>query len=550
LGNLTGGANELINKLTITTNGEKINCLRIWAEGYANTSDALLGILPEASTELAIREQQPFEKIGAHEPPEPPFIYNLNTYDRNQDAWENSAYYQRLVSIMDKAQEKNVIVVFTLVDGCVKHRNPTNTAWNPNNNSQISAGFGYGDLPPADEDDSLFPYWYCIFKDRDNPDPNSLNNLGNRQKAYILRMVRTLKKYDNVIFEIMNEPVDFPWGSGLGTVYQRAAQWHWAVCQWILAEDPDRIIAYNHFNEYITQRLQQISGALGQIGVFTIHASDNNLDIEKTTWLTSYNGGCTPESADAHTACGDNHGYWIYSSQHSDAISCARRYGNKAILIDSDGATEGCDEIPGMVLEYARRASIGGAGYVNKTYVANFVDGTLNVNHIKNMNQQIYTAFHTHPSPDYYYNGVFFNSCMQFEESSGTIMFHDEAHDAYTITVSLGPTDNYSITMHARNYGTKEWDQTGSAIYRIYDKYDDSSFSGNLTPAYIAGLADWADISECQSSAPVTFTYNAPPKSCSVTHQYMVSFKQNPNAGNIHFGDILQVTFYINVSTQ
>jgi len=563
LSGTTGPANlimRLIGPDPDVSGETNINFLRIWAEGYSNAS----GMFQDSdrfkeSWPLAEREEQPHKMKNGETRPYCEYDLDYFNSENHWDDWVASDYYDRVTSIIDEAQKQDVVVLFTLFDGCLKNDDTYGrfNAWHPYRNDQLD---NY--LPASG---GLFPAFYNIFADANNPDVNQLNRLGEIQQAYVTRMTKTLKEYDNVVFEILNEPY-----RETGHINE-AALWHWAVCEWIHAEDPDRVVAYNHFWDEITAAMYQVAGLMNDIGVFTVHASPGGTSpYDSFAWLTQdANGACTQSPPQAATSCVDNGKFVAFDYDDTfgvDAICCARKREpqnnqEKVVIIDTDGdmaptGVYACDENFLYILDYARLASKGGAGYMNKTYVADFDTGALReeyddfstinfddpqVEGIERVNSALHYAFCSYNNFWYYTDGEFYNSKLQRLSSSDGSQYPQDPYPQNTYTVFLmrraGTT--FKIDIDVFNYGTNDWTNTpGGVQFKVYDKWKQSSYS---TAIEADGLADWAQVGSADS-AQVSFTYTVPNRSCNITHEYYV-VKQGalPDA----FGDVLKITYVI-----
>ena len=368
-------------------------------------------------------------------------------------------------------------------------------------------------------------------------------------------MVKALKQYDNVIFEILNEPNNAD--------VAKAALWHWAVCQWIHEEDPDRVIAYNQFFDEITFAMYQLQGPMDHIGVFTVHASAEYDQWDSFAWLTEKSsGGCDPRPDLADFSCVDNGNFRIFDRGRGiDAISCATKHEpddnvEKVVFIDSDGdmpetgETFSCDQDAAEVKEFAKRASLGGAGYINKTEVANFDTGNLRMDQqlpagIKPINDALHEAF-----SEWYYNGDFYNSflCPLPDSDGGWYPTpwpwqpgdpYCDNHNTFTVGIAKQPGETYKIIIRVYNWGTADWiSDPGGQYFRVYDKCKQPSYSSDFLYAY--GLRDWADIENNYCYADVEFTYTVPDRiGCNIIHEYYVVVGQGDDA----FGDVLRVTY-------
>ena len=204
-----------------------------------------------------------------------------------------------------------------------------------------------------------------------------------------------------------------------------------------------------------------------------------------------------------------------------------------------------CDSDPVQVRYYAERASLGGAGYINKTKVAKYSDGTLNTDVIGAMNLRLHLAFCL---GNYYYEGLFRNSYVHLvAHTPGIELYEDE--NTYTIIINTSPGAEYWIDIQAYNYGTTAWErQDQPAItYHIYDSCKNPSESSAFA-ATVSGLdgEEWASASmtTAQSSGIKRFFYTAPQDGKTIYHEYYVIKKSVVQEA---FGDILKVAFVVNV---
>ena len=107
----------------------------------------------------------------------------LKKWDFN--TW-NEAYFTRLKAIAQAASDRGIVVEFTLFSVLYEDAEWTRSPFHPSNNSQ-----GYG---------SSTNRYDCLRQ-------NSANTLLlEKQKAAVKRIVRELNGFDNVIYEIVNEP--------------------------------------------------------------------------------------------------------------------------------------------------------------------------------------------------------------------------------------------------------------------------------------------------------------------------------------------------------
>ena len=129
------------------TGKTNITCLRIWAEGYSNASSEFDNIQFKESVDLGLREEQPHKVIEGERPL---CKYDLTYYNDNESEWQASDYYARLTSIVDAAEQQDVIVLFTLFDGCLKNFEPYFT---------IMLGTRIGTIKRAHGFQSTIPYF-------------------------------------------------------------------------------------------------------------------------------------------------------------------------------------------------------------------------------------------------------------------------------------------------------------------------------------------------------------------------------------------------------
>ncbi|GAB3338092.1 hypothetical protein GCM10027299_49880 [Larkinella ripae] len=179
-------------------------------------------------------------------------------FDLNQ--WD-PAYFERLKNFMTEARRNGVIVEINLFS------------------AHYADGWNYSALNPrnnVNQTDSIRSQWVNTLEN---------GNLLAHQETYVRKLVRELNGFDNLYFEIQNEPwadqtditrmrneygPDNDWRSTLQVVSQRSNAWHRRVAQWIRDEE-SRLPNRHLISQNVSNFHYPIADADPNISIFTFH---------------------------------------------------------------------------------------------------------------------------------------------------------------------------------------------------------------------------------------------------------------------------------------
>lgn len=192
---------------------------------------------------------------------QPGYALGGNKFDLT--GWDE-AYFSRLADFMTAAQQQGVIVEINLFS------------------SHYGGGWNYSAFNPANNVNRT-----------DSVASTQVNTLQNgnilaHQERYVRELVRRLNRFDNVYFEIQNEPwadqTDVvrvrneygpasDWRNTLQVVSQRSNDWQRRVAQWIVEEE--RALPLKHLiSQDISNFHYPITNPDPNISIFTFHYSD------------------------------------------------------------------------------------------------------------------------------------------------------------------------------------------------------------------------------------------------------------------------------------
>ena len=433
--------------------GTKTNLLRVWMEGMANSSGTwksgddphpLLGTV--SYPDYAEREQQPF-MVRPGFGTRPYCKYNLN--DWPDDIWEDQPNYKyRLEKFIEKAKERDVIVMLTLFDACMKCYSWETSAWHPDRNTD-----DYGVSLTAPYLDAGNPYptgganpkaFYNIWVWNGNEMTNNLNGLGELQKGYVQRVVNAIPaSHWNVWFEIENEPHEVIAESS-GVNINLTAKWAYTVAGWIKEARNSSVIAYNAWGPSSTREtLFALENSYGQrIDVITIHADTRNYGDGDDYWSMQ-----DPDSPD-----------WLDYIENSIKIGIGRIRDNSSsrfFIIDSDGDyNDYYDLDPAKLAVVSGCASLFGAGYNNKSAtIVDYDEPVFNIPFLKDLNDAItlpffdlaggtkYGSYLTYPI---YRRGFFNNNVLRNIMPVPMIVSKGVPYSLNILVVNNGTWDNFS----------------------------------------------------------------------------------------------------------
>jgi len=269
--------NSSLNYTTIidTISGYDINLLRLFATGYMDAYGDNDDIMP-------------FDETS-------PNTYDLTTYD--------AAYFTRLLTIIDYAATKGIVIQLTLFDHAIQDDPAGPWCYNTNGLG------GYCD----------FPDFYLS---------SGTGTLRTVQEAYVRKMVQETAGRWNVFYEIMNEARD-----GSST---QISQWHDAVAGWIDDEADDQGLSVlisanastlNSATSHVPSAIEVVTYDLARIDIIGLHYHAWRQSSDCTA------DGCVCTAAGG-TAVDRQNEYCI-----SPAVAAGRfGYFDKPMIIDDDGA--------------------------------------------------------------------------------------------------------------------------------------------------------------------------------------------------------------------
>ena len=190
-----------------------VNLQRIWASGYSNTGRLCTDACCPFNETLA------WTVTGSRN--------GVPTYDLFSFS---STYTQRLTAVLNEASADHGTIELGLFDHWALSPaqfgvNP----WNPANNNLDAHGC-------HNLDKGAFPAFFEIFE----ADGTTLNCLGQREKAYVDRVMSVAQNYNNIIFELMNE-------AGGAASNAELKKWHATVAGWVRAHGPQLTTAASVF---------------------------------------------------------------------------------------------------------------------------------------------------------------------------------------------------------------------------------------------------------------------------------------------------------------
>ena len=434
--------------------GTKTNLLRVWMEGMANSSGTDAGpgrnhpILDDDLYHLyAAREQQPFKVIPGFGT-RPLCKYNLNDWPDDINYPNTRIYVNRLDDFIKAAKERDVIVMLTLFDACMKRANnsaywPT-SAWHPDRNDvtgdylDVSSPYPYnGQVNPK--------AFYNIWVWNANGPTTTLNGLGELQKGYVQRVVNAIPAtHWNVWFEIENEPQTVIAKNTNDDEINLTAKWAYTVAGWIKEARNSSVIAYNAWGPSSTrQELFALENSYGQrIDVITIHADTRNYGDGDDYWSMQ-----DPDSPD-----------WLDYIENSIKIGIGRIRDNSSsrfFIIDSDGDyNDDYDDDPDKLAVVSGCASLFGAGYNNKSAtIVDYDEPVFNIPFLKDLNDAItlpffdlaggtkYGSYLTYPI---YRRGFFNNNVLRNIMPVPMIVSKGVPYSLNILVVNNGTWDNFS----------------------------------------------------------------------------------------------------------
>jgi len=163
-----------------------MNLTRIYPGGYFEAPDQFirenpLGPRPGRQILPWAKSTQTGANPALAEPGQPSYKFDL-------DKW-NSEYFVRLKAFVELAQQKDIVVEIALFNGMYEENWPVVSFYHGNNVNGVGQ---------YEADDCRL---FCT------TDPRNTGVL-ERQKAYVAKIARELNGFDNVIFDICDEPID------------------------------------------------------------------------------------------------------------------------------------------------------------------------------------------------------------------------------------------------------------------------------------------------------------------------------------------------------
>ena len=188
----------------------------------------------------------------------PGYALGGNKFDLNQ--W-NTAYFARLKDFVAKAQRQKVIVEITLFS------------------AHYAEGWNYSAFNPTNNVNQTDRIASAQVNTLDN------GNVLEHQERYVRKIVRELNAFDNLYYEIQNEPwaeqpdrvlvhnaygPEDDWRSTLQVVSQQSNDWQRQVAEWI--EDEERELPKQHLiSQNISNFHYPITDPDPRVSIFTFH---------------------------------------------------------------------------------------------------------------------------------------------------------------------------------------------------------------------------------------------------------------------------------------
>ncbi len=535
------------------------NFLRIWMEGYSNTSGLwkagddphpIFGTI--SYPDYGKREQQPFKCLNYLGQDVNPVDYEYDL--RFWPDWYDDdipAYEDRLLDIISEARDNNVIVMITLFDSCLKDNDACwkCSAWNPDNNDSVqgepgTAGFlleGMSPYPLSINLQSNYAF-YDIWEWNGNTIYfNTLNHMGELQEGYVKRVAGSIPaEYWNVIFEIENEPKPVIADTSQGDI-NLSARWSHQVAKWIKKERPSSLIAFNAHGDPAIRRdlLTLDQGLVKLIDIISIHASCNagtndHWQLDNPQDYPSYSDWENAQKIHIKNALDR-----IRDDNLLQNLQNLQRF----YIIDSDGDSGNLyDNTAARVKQIAGIASIFGAGYNNKycsidDYDDPQFDPLLMVQFNNKINERFFDESqgwkygkYANQDPSYSRN-YFDNNAIRCEEPHPIIRTKNS---------------EYSLTFNVINNGTNDDMQYDppNTVYNLYDINTKKRVDITKTLNKVYNPWDWTiPISELDNSHKdyVTMNFEASSED-SITHELVIEKQTGPYLREIIGGDVLYVT--------
>lgn len=188
----------------------------------------------------------------------PGYFLGGNKFDISQ--WDEN-YFNRLKDFFAYASEKNIVVEFVLFS------------------SFYGSGWKYSAFNPSNNVNKTNTIKQELIHTLGN------GNIINEQEKYVRKMVRELNNFDNVYFEIQNEPwadqidtifvaneydLDKKWTSRIQVVSNRSKEWQSKVAEWI--KDEEKLMPKKHLiSEEISNFAYPISEPNANVDIFNFH---------------------------------------------------------------------------------------------------------------------------------------------------------------------------------------------------------------------------------------------------------------------------------------
>ena len=188
----------------------------------------------------------------------PGYFLGGNKFDISQ--WDEN-YFSRLKDFLSFANEKNIIVEFVLFS------------------SFYGSGWKYSPFNPSNNINKTNPIKQELIHTLNN------GNIINEQEKYVRKIVNELNGFDNLYFEIQNEPwadqidtifvtneydVDKKWTSRIQVVSDLSKTWQAKVSDWI--KDEEKLMAKKHLiSEDVSNFSYPIAEPNSNVDVFNFH---------------------------------------------------------------------------------------------------------------------------------------------------------------------------------------------------------------------------------------------------------------------------------------